>query len=474
MLARLRRDAIHYNAVNDRGDGENGPSEFIDLGSFAQALSREATGALQGVSAQLLQDIQGLVISKAMGSLRQDAVGLSINYPIDGRTGYAYVFDGTTSFGLDVFGVRVGEYRFRQNFLQPSYGGAQWKEFLETVELVSSNDKAPPVIQAGGGGSKSGRVGQASEDVMGIHVATWEEPAQMTFEVIDGEDAYAAYASLVSNAFTGNPNEYIYLGEIGSAELDGEGAYDFSWDGSMPILSLADSDTYDPIYLGGWALEAGSNLYYSFADYQAPNEEKVHPLILITSFDENGQGTIDQILDDSVATESSGTGQGLAPVASGIQFEAGGLLWPVYYMEEWTGDAYEPWLVSFEDGSITIPDTGLSGLEISYQTVESGDYTIELETVDLFDNASEVLTYFVSVPEELGDSASRLSITVDGQQISITWPSYYSGYQLQWAESLSSGPINVVPAEEIQVNGEHFVYVSDITGDQRFYRLVKP
>jgi hypothetical protein len=116
----------------------------------------------------------------------------------------------------------------------------------------------------------------------------------------------------------------------------------------------------------------------------------------------------------------------------------------------------------------------LSGLEISYQTVESGDYTIELETVDLFDNASEVLTYFVSVPEELGDSASRLSITLDGQQISITWPSYYSGYQLQWAESLSNDSINVVPAGGIQLDGERFVYVSDITGGQRFYRLVKP
>ena len=327
---------------------------------------------------------------------------------------------------------------------------------------------------AGGAGAKSGRVDQAPAEAQGVHVATWEEPAQMTFEVVDGEDAYAAYASLVSNAFTGNPNEYIYLGEIGSAELDGEGAYDFSWDGSMPILSLAGSDTYDPIYLGGWALEAGSNLYYSFADYQAPNEEKVHPLILITSFDENGNGTIDQILDDSIATESSGTGQGLAPVASGIQFEAGGLLWPVYDTAERPGDAYGPASVSFGDGSVTIPDTGLSGLEISYQTVESGDYTIELETVDLFDNASEVLTYFVSVPEELGDSAFRLSITLDGQQISITWPSYYSGYQLQWAESLSGSSINEVPMEEIQLDGEHFVYVSDLDGRQRFYRLVKP
>ena len=474
LLARLRRDAIHYRAVNKRGDGEKGPSKLIDLGSFAQALSREATGALQVASAQLLERIQDLVISKATGSRRQDAVGLSIVYPIDGKTSYAYVFDGTASFGLDDFGVNIGERRFRQNFLQLSYGGAQWKEFLGQVQSASSNDKSPPLILAGGAGAKSGRVDQAPAEAQGVHVATWEEPAQMTFEVVDGEDAYAAYASLVSNAFTGNPNEYIYLGEIGSAELDGEGAYDFSWDGSMPILSLADSDTYDPIYLGGWALEAGSNLYYSFADYQAPNEEKVHPLILITSFDENGNGTIDQILDDSIATESSGTGQGLAPVASGIQFEAGGLLWPVYYMEEWTGDAYEPWLVSFEDGSITIPDTGLSGLEISYQTVESGDYTIELETVDLFDNASEVLTYFVSVPEELGDSASRLSITLDGQQISITWPSYYSGYQLQWAESLSGSSINEVPMEEIQLDGEHFVYVSDLDGRQRFYRLVKP
>jgi len=80
----------------------------------------------------------------------------------------------------------------------------------------------------------------------------------------------------------------------------------------------------------------------------------------------------------------------------------------------------------------------------------------------------------VSVPEELGDSASRLSITLDGQQISITWPSYYSGYQLQWAESLSNDSVNLVPAGEIQLDGERFVYVSDITGGQRFYRLVKP
>jgi hypothetical protein len=455
LLARLRRDAIHYRAVNHRGDGEDGPSTLIDLGSFAQALSREATGALQVASAQLLERIHGLVISKALGTRRQDAVGLSIHYPIDGTIDDSY-FSGA------------------KNFLQSSYGGAQWKEFLETVELVSSRDKSAPLILAGGGGAKSGRVDKAPAEAQGVHVATWEEPALMTFEVIDGEDAYAAYASLVSNAFTDNPNEYIYLGEIGSAELDGEGAYDFSWDGSMPILSLADSDTYEPIYLGGWALEAGSDLYHSFADYQAPNEEKVHPLILITSFDENGHGTIDQILDDSVATESSGSGQGLAPVASGIQFEPGGLLWPVYYMEEWTGNEYEPWLITFEDGSITIPDTGLSGLEISYQTVESGDYTIELETVDLFDNASEVITYFVSVPEELGDSASRLSITLDGQHLRITWPSYYNGYQLQWSESLNGSPFKEVPAEQIVMDGDLFTLETDAGKEQRFYRLVKP
>ena len=217
----------------------------------------------------------------------------------------------------------------------------------------------------------------------------------MEFEVTNGADAYSAYVSLVSNELTEDPNQYIYLGEVGSALLDGDGEYEVYWDASMPIISLAESDTYDPIYLGGWALEPGSNLYISFADYQAPGSGELIPLILYTRFSNDGYGTIETIMEDNL-DEDSEIANKLAPAVSDIVLEPGGKLYPVYYMEELNDDGeFEPWFISSEDIFITIPENGKDGIEISSQRVEDGNYTVEVQTFDYFDNGSEVLTYFV-------------------------------------------------------------------------------
>ena len=89
----------------------------------------------------------------------------------------------------------------------------------------------------------------------------------------------------------------------------------------------------DPIYLGGWAMEPGSNLYISLADYLAPGSDELTPLILITRYDEDGYGVIDNIMQDTVATGSTEEST-LSVTPIDIELKPGGKLWPVYYMDQ--------------------------------------------------------------------------------------------------------------------------------------------
>jgi hypothetical protein len=474
VIPKLRRQAIHYRNVNDRGDGTKGPSDYIDLGTFAKEIANNSNGKLRSVSLELLDSINQLIIAKSNGSRRQDAIGLSIYYPLDGDPHFFYARD--TNYTGN-WATQSAWNHVRQNFLQPNYGGDLWLKNIEQTQVIYSKDSSPPVLSSGPEGSKSGRVDVKLNDIEEYFVATYEKPAVMPFEVEDGDDAYAAYVSLVSNELTGNPNEYVYLGEIGSALLDGEGEYEVEWDGTMPIISLADSDTYDPIYLGGWAMEAGSDLYMSYADYQAPNSEELIPLILVTKFDEDGFGAIDTILDDAISTnDEDGNELGsLSPVLSNVEFESGGKLFPVYYMEELTEDGeYESWFVSSEDVFITIPENGKEGLEISFQTIEEGNYAVEVQTFDYFDNASEVLTYFVYVPEEGdGEPMLELSIGIENGNIVVSWPLEFKGYSLEWTDDLGGANLFNVPANEINISDEKYSFTHQPVDQARFYRLIK-
>ena len=150
-------------------------------------------------------------------------------------------------------------------------------------------------------------------------------------------------------------------------------------------------------------MEAGSNLYVSFADYQPVGSDEYVPLILISSIDEYGYGKIDTILEDTVQTGEileNNLGSSLSSTKSNLKLEKGGKLWPVYYSEEIIDDDYVPSYISFEDIVIEIPENGIEGLEVSFLPVEAGYYDVEIMTVDNFNNFSEVLTYFVEVPDE--------------------------------------------------------------------------
>ena len=141
----------------------------------------------------------------------------------------------------------------------------------------------------------------------------------------------------------------------------------------------------------------------SYADYQPAGSTEYIPLILISSIDDFGNGKIDTILEDTVQTGQlldNNLGSALSSTKSNLNLEKGGKLWPVYYAEEIINNDYVPSYVSFDDIVIEIPENGIKGLEVSFLPVETGFYDVEIQTVDNFNNLSEVLTFFVEVPDE--------------------------------------------------------------------------
>ena len=143
-------------------------------------------------------------------------MGLSIYYPIDGKYSQIYSADNT-------WVIKGKEHRIRQNFLLDEFGGADWKTYLSAVQGLNIRDVAPPVIQTPEPSSTVGLVeGPISEEIDENTdlVATGNEPAVLSFEVTEGDDAYSARAALVTNETFDNAEQYIFLGEIGSGILD--------------------------------------------------------------------------------------------------------------------------------------------------------------------------------------------------------------------------------------------------------------
>lgn len=474
-LAKIRREAIHYwNSPRKINDVSAGITDFIDIGTFAEEISKNFTGELKRVSLELVNSINDMIISKSVGTKMQGAVGLNIYYPIGGNANWQYAADQTVVYNKNTINELIKELQL--NFLNSDYGGDNWLKFLGQVKTLKFNDKTPPIIMSHNDGTKSGRPdeGEALPDNEDYLIATSNNPAILDFEVSEGNDAYSAYVSLVSNGLTENPNQFIYLGEVASALLDGEGEYEVYWDASMPIISLIDSETYDPIYLGGWAVEPDSNIYISLADYQAPQSDELIPLIMYTRFSDDGYGIIEVLMEDTLDSESE-IDNNLAPTSSNIVLEPGGKLWPVYYMEELNeNNEFESLFITIVENYITIPKSGKDGLEISFQSVEEGDYSIEVQTFDFFDNGSEVLTYYVEVPEEQGeDLIPELSIELKNGKIFVSWPIEFADYSLEWVDDLSVGNLFKVPVNQIDILDDSLLYKHEPKDRLRYYRLIK-
>ena len=466
-LARLRRESIPYS-LNSPRVGKSTVTDYIDIGNFAADLSSKVDGPMKSISMDLVDAINNLIIAKSLGTERQNAVGLSIYYPISGKYSQIYSADGTWI-------IKGKEHRIRQNFLQNEFGGADWKTYLSAVQGLNINDIAPPVIQTPEPSSTVGLVeGPISEEIDENTnlVASGNSPAVLSFEVTEGDDAYSARAALVTNETFENSEQYIFLGEIGSGILDGIGKYDFEWDSKMPMISLIDSQDQDPVFLGGYAWEPGSNIHISFADYLAPGADDVDSLIVFTAFDENGNGVVDTVLEDTIDTDGL-EAYALSPREYARGFEPGGVIFPAYYTETYEDGEYYSGFTSFEDIRIVIPENGTDGLQLNRQKVENGDYGVVVQTYDYFENESDLITFLVNVSDEkVGQKLPELNISRQDQSVVISWSSISEGFTLQATTSLKLSEWENVDPDLVDLVDDQFVLsLSDGEYRSLFFRL---
>ncbi len=328
--------------------------------------------------------------------------------------------------------------------------------------------------------------------------ASEKQPVTIEFEIESAKNAYDYFINLVSNRETDDPNQFVYLGELHRGLIDGKKKHQYNWDTRLPVLSLEGGGAKAPpvgsvgvdrkeligempLYLGGWWSELSDDLMVSYADYQGPGDEEKMHLILTTKYLEGGAGVLDSVMLDSSLEDKPPDGAGesenqTGPEGVDFEFEPGAKLWPVYYMEEPDSEnpgEWKPYFTWFKDGYIQIPENGKDGLVINWVGVEPGDYRAEVQVSDYYGNLSEELKFDIRVEGDL-KSLPGLILSTEGARVVLSWPMEGGGEEavLQWTEGLGEEWADV-PSGDLGFGGAGRLYKEGVTGETRFYRLIK-
>ena len=453
-------------------------SNFIDLAHFAEILSKNSTDKIKESSQALLNSIGDMIISKHVGIKRPKVAGLSIYHPVNGLPSDVNSAWDYTDFAKET--------------------GGDWSKYLRQVNLSSGSESGQTEFVLNSDGvlvSRNVGFGQAES---GLMITSASRPIDIKFELESAEKAYDYFINLVSNKETDNPNQYIYLGELHRGLIAGKKMHQYSWDTKLPVLSLEGGETKAPpvgsigvdrkeligempLYLGGWWSDLSDDLMISYADYLGPGDEEKTHLILTVKYLDGGAGVLDSvILDSSIENQlPDGAGESknqVAPVGVSFEFEPGGKLWPVYYMEEpepMKPDEWKPFFTWFKDGYIKIPENGKDGLVINWENVEPGDYRAEVQVSDLNGSLSDELKFDIRV-EGIMKELPGLYIAVEGSWIVLSWSMDNGGKEavLQRTEGIGEKWIDV-PSQNLDFGGEGRLYKENLTENTRLYRLIK-
>ena len=505
IILGARRESSHYWGHND-WPNLRAPTDTIDLPHFAQLLSKNSVGNLKSSSDDLLEKINDLIMYKWVGTRRPEISGLNIYYPMKGIPLKSAVMYDKTYFAT---GKLNQPYDIFPNFWDGIWDvwksndgtGSYWRTFLRDLRAFSDSSKSDINFILKNDGtlvpSRSGEFGSAET---GLLTATEKSPVPINFEINNNENAYEYFINLVSNTATDNSNQFIYFGELYRAKIDGKNQNNYNWNAKLPVISLAGDNSKAPpvgpigvdrkelegeipLYLGGWWADHSLNKMISHADYQAPGEEEKTQLILTTTFEKDGAGELASVMvhtsiDDAlIGDEHQASANGAAPVGHKFQFEPGGKLWPVYYMEEpdpENPNEWKPYFVWFKDSYIKIPENGNDGLAINWVTVEPGNYRAEVQVGDYFGNLSGELKFDIIV-EDTVKSLPNLNVAEEGGRIVVNWPASDGGSQslLQWTENLRSAWQNISP-DQYEIENDSYIYKERPRQEKRFYRLIKP
>lgn len=453
LIPRIQRETTHYNI------GEiseiNQPTDYIDLGEFADRLAAHAAinPSLKTAAQAVATTIDDMTLAMTAGSKRVGKVhGLSIYYPFQGN-------DGLTSYDDLAFNALPD---------------ANWNEFLLSVASSVGNDSESPSLATkneGGNGNGNPASPDETEPPTGapkIIEASPESPGAFNFTITDGDDAFGYYAALVSNLDTDDPNEHVYFGEIATAQVPGNGDYSFDWDARMPVITGATDETQ--ACLGGWFTEPGSDLLISYADYTKPGETEPTEVVLITQIDATS-GKIVQVMD------SAGQDEALSATV-GFPLLAGGKLTPLYYTELRIGDDQDSWDtydIYFEDSFIIVPEGGFENIKVDMRPVLPGPYDIEILATDNFENESGILTFTVdALTDEFFPLAEPTLMVSRGSanNIQVRWETS-DGFILQTSTSIV-GAWTAVDESSIQIDAsQNATFITPAAENTQFFRLIE-
>ncbi len=348
-IPRQRRLTIEYSLGDVESIGES--TDYIDLGMFAGrfAADPKSPESLRRAAGALVDAIGKLVLAKTLGSEKEGASGLSIWYPVD----------------------EEGEARSKFSTYQKISLSREtaWPQFLRKVYEIRQQQKAPPEIRKPKVTELAVRVGQ---------------PLNITVDMVRGEGAFFIQGALVDNSL-GSDDEFVHLGHAISREIEGPGKYPVSWD--MRILTLP-TDRRARLYLGAFPKDTASDLWVSFARYQARPGARKREVILITQV-KGGTARILSMLDGSAEDAAP------APIAA----RPGGTLTPLYHVETRQGDDPEEWGRGFmaAKAAITIPPGGLRDIRVAADPIPAGSYSLEIEVEDVYGYTSDVVVYALTV-----------------------------------------------------------------------------
>ena len=470
-VPRLRAEATHYSV--SQITQIKSATHFIDLGDFAKKVANASVGTdLKVASLNLVQAIDNMVLAKATGSERTHVSALSIAYPHNTKNwvkSYEKLYDAI-SFTKGI--------------------GADWRQFLGLYGAMSAADQAGPVLSAVGPSrsfSNTGRNPDEPDAIFGS--ASLDQPAVLGFSVA-GKDTFELSATLVETDNPDDPNEYIYIGEVGRFRVEQEGNHELNWPGTNAMVTSADVDYM--LRLGGWFMGREGEQMISFADYQPPESDEVIQLFLFTTIDAEGFGKVHTILEDSGQELPDGDAVAATPASSSLEFEKGGKLWPVYYSEVWDAGK-EDWQSSYlyyEDGFILIPENGVAGIEVEFTQESERRYSLELQSSDFVGNMSEVLEYNLEVPAEIVGVpvANQYVSTLDFTGLTslftgrdkefpgwliVEWDAVgAAGATLQQTDNLTGEWVDV-SADLIDSEDNVDFYWTELTAVAQFFRLIK-
>jgi hypothetical protein len=355
---------------------------------------------------------------------------------------------------------------------------------------MSATDQAGPVLSAVGPSrsfSNTGRNPDEPDAIFGS--ASLDQPAVLGFSVA-GKDTFELSATLVETDNPDDPNEYIYIGEVGRFRVEQEGNHELNWPGTNAMVTSA--DVVYMLRLGGWFMGREGEQMISFADYQPPESDEVIQLFLFTTIDAEGFGKVHTILEDSGQELPDGDAVAATPASSSLELEKGGKLWPVYYSEVWDAGK-EDWQSSYlyyEDGFILIPENGVAGIEVEFTQESERRYSLELQSSDFVGNMSEVLEYNLEVPAEIVGVpvANQYVSTLDFTGLTslftgrdkefpgwliVEWDAVgAAGATLQQTDNLTGEWVDV-SADLIDSEDNVDFYWTELTAVAQFFRLIK-